>query len=84
MKTLPHIITGAVVAALPDVALLWVAGGKWKPRDHPAVRVHAWLHTSPWGFVLAALLGWASHLVADYFSKHYVAPGVKARRPWRW
>lgn len=84
MRTLPHLVTGAAAAALPDVALLWIAGAAWKPRDHPAVRLHAWLHSSPWGFVLAACLGWGSHLLADRLSTHYVAPGVKARRGWRW
>jgi hypothetical protein len=84
MRTVPHMATAAVVAALPDAALLLAVRRAWLPRDHPVIRAHAWLHQSPWGFVIAACLGWASHLVADRFSRHTIEPGVRARRGWRW
>jgi hypothetical protein len=84
VRTIPHIVAGAVVAALPDAALLLVIRRAWLPRDHWVIRLHAWLHQSPWGFVLAAVLGWASHLVADRYTTHNVAPGVRAVRGWTW
>lgn len=84
MKTLPHMAVAAVAAALPDVALLLAVRRRWLPRDHPVIRVHAWLHQSGWGFVLAGLLGWGSHLVADRLTRHNTAPGVRSRRGWRW
>jgi hypothetical protein len=86
-------VTAAAVSALPDVALLWLLrhplrdedpDRDWLPREHPVIRVHAWLHQSPWGFVVAALLGWGSHLVADRLTRHNTAPGVRARRGWTW
>lgn len=84
MRTIPHMVTGAVVAAVPDVALIFVVRRAWLSRQHPVIRAHAWLHQSPWGFVVAALLGWASHLIADRYTLHNVAPGEKARRGWKW
>jgi hypothetical protein len=77
-------LTAAAVAAVPDAALLLAVRRRWLPRDHPVIRVHAWLHQSPWGFVLAACLGWASHLIADRLTTHNVSPGIRARRGWRW
>lgn len=84
MRTVPHVLTGALVAAVPDVMLLLVIRREWLPRDHWVIRAHAFLHQSPWGFVLAACLGWASHLVADRLTKHNLAPGVRGKRKWRW
>lgn len=84
MKTIPHIVTGALVAAVPDIALLLVIKREWLPRDHWVIRLHAALHQSPWGFVLAACLGWGSHLVADRLTSHNLAPGVRGKRKWRW
>jgi len=84
VKTIPHIVTGALCAAVPDIALLFSVGREWLPREHPVIRAHAWLHQSPWGFVVAACLGWASHLVTDYVTTHNIAPGVRAHRGWRW
>lgn len=84
MRTVPHIVAGAVVAALPDLMLLFVIRREWLPRDHWAIRGHAFLHQSPWGFVLAACLGWASHLVTDRFTRHNLAPGVRGYRKWGW
>jgi hypothetical protein len=77
-------VTAAVAAALPDIALVFAVRRKWLPRDHIVIRAHAFLHQSPWGFVLAGLLGWLSHLVADRYTVHNTAPGVRARRGWRW
>jgi hypothetical protein len=84
MRTVPHVVTGALVAAVPDVALLLAIRREWLPRDHPVIRAHAFLHQSPWGFVVAAALGWGSHLVADRLTRHNIAPGVRAKRKWRW
>lgn len=84
MKTIPHIVAGALVAAVPDVMLLFVIKREWLPREHPIIRAHAWLHQSPWGFVLAGCLGWASHLVADRLTRHNLAPNVRGKRGWKW
>jgi hypothetical protein len=84
LKTIPHVVVGALAAALPDLALLFVVRREWLPHDHPVIRLHHFLHTSPWGFVVAGLIGWASHLVADRYTKHNIAPGVRAKRGWRW
>jgi len=74
----------AVVAALPDVMLLFVIRREWLPRDHIVIRAHAFLHQSPWGFVLAACLGWSSHLVADRLTSHNLAQDVRGKRKWKW
>lgn len=80
-----HAVAGAVAGIAPDVALAafrWRRG--WLPRSHPLVRVHAALHQTPWGLVIAVALAWCSHLVLDRVTKHNIAPGRKERRPWRW
>jgi divalent metal cation (Fe/Co/Zn/Cd) transporter len=77
-------VTAAVVAAVPDIALVFAVRRRWLDREHPVIRAHAWLHQSPWGFVVAACLGWGSHLIADRLTTHNVRPGVRAKRGWKW
>jgi len=84
MRTVPHIIVGGLLAALPDAALLLAVKREWLPQEHPIIRAHHWLHQSPWGYVLAGLIGWGSHMVADRYTMHNIAPGVRARRGWKW
>jgi hypothetical protein len=84
MRTASHIVIGAAAAALPDIALTFAAGREWLPRDHPVIRAHAFLHQSAWGFVVAAMLGWGSHLVADHYTQHNLTETTRGRRPFRW
>lgn len=77
-------IVGALAAAIPDVALVLTIRNRWLPREHPVVRAHAFLHQSPWGLVVAAAIGWLSHIVADRYTQHDLAPGVRGKRGWRW
>ena len=80
-----HLVVGALAGALPDIALVAVIHQRtWLPPSHPVIRAHRWLHTSPWSLVLAAVLGWGSHLVLDRFTRHQVLPGLRVRRGWRW
>lgn len=76
--------TAALAAALPDIALVMTIRNRWLPRDHPVIKAHAFLHQSPWGLVVAAGIGWVSHIVTDRYSDHDLAPGVRGRRGWRW
>lgn len=74
MRAHEHAAIGAAAAVLPD-AVLWLFGWRrrWLPEAHPLVRAHRWLH-SPAGVVVAVLLGWVSHLVADRYSWHRAGP----------
>ena len=69
-----HLLAGALAGVAPDLALLafgWRA--TWLPETHPLVRLHRALH-GPAGLALAALLGWASHLLLDARSRHRTRP----------
>lgn len=77
MKTPAHLLLGAAVAALPDIALV---GYGWRrthvPETHPLVRLHHRLHR-PSSVLGAAAAGavlfgaaWASHVYSDRHSAH--------------
>jgi hypothetical protein len=69
-----HALVGAVAGVLPDCALfLYGWRRRWLPPTHPLVRLHRFLH-SPAGLIVAAALGWASHLLLDRYSTHRVRP----------
>lgn len=84
MRTLPHMVIGALAAAVPDAALLLAVKREWLPRNHPVIRAHAFLHQSMWGFVVAAMFGWGSHLIADHYTCHNLTSTTRGRRPFRW
>ena len=85
MRTLPHAAVGAAAAIAPDLALLALIGHRtWLPRTHPVIRAHAFLHQSPAGLILAALIGWTSHLITDRYTPHRLSPTETGHRGWRW
>lgn len=66
---------GAVAACAPDLVLLTFAWRRvWLPPTHPLVRIHRFLH-DPWYVLPVAIsVGWASHVIADKFSRHREGP----------
>lgn len=87
MNALGHAALGAAAGLAPDVALVAVHAlgrRRWLPPDHPAVRAHRLLH-HPAAVAVALAAAYATHLVADRLTAHYIAPGVKgARGRWEW
>lgn len=74
MQVHKHIIAAVVGGVAPDVMLLFFGWRKvWLPESHPLVKLHRLLH-SPRGLVLAWLIGWTTHVVADWLSPHRENP----------
>lgn len=70
MRTHKHMALGAVVAALPDVMLLFFGWRRtWLPEHHSLVRAHRFLHSRR-SVLLVVALAWLSHIIADEHSPH--------------
>lgn len=79
-----HAALGALAGLAPDAVLAAFVWRKtWLPHDHPLMRAHRFIH-GPGGFAVAAALGFAVHVVADRYTEHNLAPGVRGKRGWRW
>lgn len=70
-KTSTHVLIGAIVGALgsllPDAMLATYRWGDWLPADHPLIRLHQFAHSKD-GLICWALLGYAFHLLVDYWT----------------
>lgn len=61
-------VTGGVAAIAPDVILFTFGWRKtWLPEAHPLVRWHRLIHHRN-GLILIWLLGWSTHIIADWFT----------------
>lgn len=70
MAAWKHLVVGAIASVAPDLVLsTFVWRNQWLPESHPLVRLHRFLH-SPTGLWVIWCLGWTTHVVADWFSKH--------------
>ena len=88
MNVVGHAALGAAIGLAPDATMIpvWWIGRRhgWLPPTHPAVRLHR-AAPSPASLVAVAVLAYGAHLLADRYSRHNVAPGVRgARGQWEW
>jgi len=78
MRSDRHFLVGAALGGVSAVApdLVLAAFGwrhTWLPETHILVRTHRFLHSAS-GLLFIAFLGWASHIVIDWFSPHRKGP----------
>jgi len=74
MTPLTHVIVGAVSALAPDAALsLFFWRNQWLPESHTLRRLQRFLH-SPTGLWVVWCVGYTTHVVLDWFSKHKENP----------
>lgn len=78
MHSIKHAALGAALGAsasvLPDTLLIFFGWRRdWLPDTHPLVRAHRFIHSGR-GLLFVFLIGWASHIIADWLTPHRSGP----------